>query len=319
MGPAQTVKTSAEMQGTMWESERVSTHLPPTYSLTHSLSIRAPVVENLAVSAIFKEEFQMSRKMLLFLSSILYIIGVAYPGSAAIDPNSIVAVWLCDEEGEGGTLADASGNGHDGEFVGDVDWTDGKFGKALEFPGVGGSRVEIPDEDSLTLDEWTITVWAKLNAPPAGDWAVIVVKDPGNGLQNYSLDMDGGGMVFSEVTSGGAWSDCNSGFNVYDDTWHFLAASYDGDTLRIYVDGETKNEQKFGTPDTNTAPVAIGGRMDNSQPLLGIVDDIGLFSVALGEGDLKTIMEKGLDDTLGLTAVEPASKLTTTWGQLKQR
>jgi len=259
----------------------------------------------------------MLRKMFLFLFSIFYVIVVAYPGFAAIDPKSIVAVWLCDE-GKEDTLADASGNGHDGKFVGKIEWTDGKFGKALEFLGTAATRVEVPHEDSLTLAEWTITAWAKLPGP-GGAWAIIVVKDPANGVQNYSLDLNEGGTVFAEVTSGGAWSDCGSGATVYDDEWHFLAASYDGATLKVYVDGEQKNQQNFGTPDTNTAPVTIGGRMDGSQPLLGIVDDIGLFSVALGEDDLKTLMDKGLDATLGLTAVEPNLKSTTTWGQIKFR
>lgn len=260
----------------------------------------------------------MLRRMFIVLLPVLYITWAAFPGFAAIAPDSVVAALLCDE-GSGNTVADASGKGHDGTIVGNVGWTDGKFGKALEFLDEPGSRVEIPHDDSLTLAEWTITAWVKLNATSSGDWAVIVVKDPANGVQNYSLDLDGGGRVFSEVTSGGSWSDCGSTTIVYDDTWHFAAASYDGATLRVYVDGVKENEQNFAAGDANTAPVAIGGRMDNSQPLLGVVDDVGLFSVALGEDDLRDIMELGLGHALGITAVEPNLKSTTTWGQIKQR
>jgi hypothetical protein len=236
--------------------------------------------------------------------------------AAGVDPNSIVAVWLCDE-GKGDTLADSSGNKHDGKFVGKVEWTDGKFEKALEFFGEGGNRVEIPHDDSLTLDEWTITAWSKVR--PTGAWSIIVVKDPADGQQNYSLDLNGDGRAFSEVTSGGNWSDCGSNTVVTDDEWHFLAASYDGKTLRVYVEGKNEKEQNFAKPDTNTAPVAIGDRMNNAQPLLGIVDDIGLFSAALDEDDLQDIMESGLGKALGIAAVESTLKLTTTWGQLKQR
>ena len=260
----------------------------------------------------------LMKRMLLILLPALFIIGVTDPGFAAIDPGSIVAAWLCDE-GSGDTVADSSGNGHDGVIVGNVGWADGKLEKGLEFLDEAGSRVEVPYDDSLTLVEWTITAWVKLNPPSGGDWAVIVVKDPANGVQNYSLDLSEGGNVFSEVTSAGSWSDCGSSTVVYDDTWHFVAASYDGTTLRVYVDGEKENEQDFAAGDANEAPVAIGGRMDNSQPLLGIVDDVGLFSVALGDDDLRTIMEVGLGHALGITAVEPALKLTATWGQIKQR
>jgi len=259
----------------------------------------------------------MLRNMVFALLSALCVIGVASPGFSAIAPDTVVAALLCDE-GSGDTVADASGNGHDGAIVGNVGWTDGKLEKGLEFLDEAGSRVEIPHDDPLTLAEWTITAWVKLNPPSGGDWAVIVVKDPGNGLQSYSLDLDGGGRVFSEVTSGGSWSDCGSSSIVYDDTWHFVAASYDGTTLGVYVDGVKENEQDFAAGDVNTAPVAIGGRMDNSQPLLGVVDDVGLFSVALGEDDLRDIMELGLGHALGITAVRPSSKLAATWGRLKQ-
>lgn len=258
----------------------------------------------------------MLKKMLLFISVFFCIMGITFTVHAKIDSKSIVAVWLCDE-GSGGEVKDSSGNGHDGKIVGDVKWIDGKFEKALQFSGNASSRVEIPHEDSLTLDSWTITAWAKLSPPPGGDWAVILVKDPANGVQNYALDMDEGGMLCSEVTSGGNWSGCNSNTPVYDDNWHFCAASYDGTALRAYVDGEKKAEQIFGKPDTNTAPVAIGGRMNNSQPLMGLVDDIGLFSAALEIDDIKTIKDKGLGDALGISPVEPAAKLATTWGQVK--
>jgi len=258
----------------------------------------------------------MLMKVLLSLLTILCAVAMIGPAFAEIDPKSVVAVWLCDE-GAGDVVTDTSGNGHDGDFVGDIGWTDGKFGKALEFLGSASNRVEVPHDDSLTLGTWTISAWVKLMS--AGDWAVVVVKDLGNGTQNYSLDMDGGGRVFAEVTSGGSWSDCGSVTTVYDDEWHFTAASYDGSDLRVYVDGNMENEQNFAAGDENTAPVAIGGRVDGSQPLLGIVDDIGLLNVALSEDDLTDIMNNGLDKALGLAAVEPKLKSATTWGQLKQR
>jgi len=36
-----------------------------------------------------------------------------------------VGIWLFDE-GNGKTVRDASGNGHDGDIVGAVEWADGK-------------------------------------------------------------------------------------------------------------------------------------------------------------------------------------------------
>lgn len=47
---------------------------------------------------------------------------------AKLDMKDIVAIWLLDE-GKGKEVTDASGNGHDGHFVNDPKWVEGKFGK----------------------------------------------------------------------------------------------------------------------------------------------------------------------------------------------
>ena len=51
----------------------------------------------------------------------------------------------------------------------------------------------------------------------------------------------------------------------------------------------------------------------------GIVDDVAMFSDALSEADLETIMEEGVGKVLGVAPVEPTDKLATTWGDLKAR
>ena len=70
-----------------------------------------------------------------FCLAIVLAIVAVQPIMAEIDPETIVAAWLCDE-GKGKTLKDSSGNGHDGKSVKKEGWTkEGKFGNALEFTG----------------------------------------------------------------------------------------------------------------------------------------------------------------------------------------
>lgn len=47
-----------------------------------------------------------------------------------------------------------------------------------------------------------------------------------------------------------------------------------------------------------------------------IMDDVGLFNVALTKEEIQNIMENGIFHTA--YAVEPTDKLTTVWGKLKQ-
>jgi len=258
-------------------------------------------------------------KLLVLIILLTLFISLSAISAPIIDTASIVAIWLFDE-GKGDTVSDASGNGHDGKFVGDIKWTDGKYKKALEFAGVATSRVEVPDHPSLTLMTWTITAWAKLKQPPGGDWAVILLKDPGDGLQNYAMDIDKQGKIWAETTSGGKWAkSCNSTTNVYDDAWHFFTSLYDGKALKVYVDGKKENELVYGKPDTNDAPISMGSRRINTQPLNGIIDSIGLFNVALNDDQIKSIMDNGIDRATGIAPVEPKSKITATWGYIKSK
>ena len=55
------------------------------------------------------------------------------------------------------------------------------------------------------------------------------------------------------------------------------------------------------------------------QPVEGFIDEAAIFSVALEEEDINTIMTEGLEETLGILAVEPSDKLALTWGRVKSQ
>ena len=68
--------------------------------------------------------------------------------SHAIDKQSLAGAWLFDE-GAGNTVSDISGNSNDGELKGNPGWSEGQFGKALDFNG-SSDYVEVPDSESLS-------------------------------------------------------------------------------------------------------------------------------------------------------------------------
>ena len=69
--------------------------------------------------------------------------------SAAAPEDGLVAYWDFDENG-GGTANDRSGNGHDGELVGDPEWVEGAFGSALRFDEAL-EYVLVPHDDALNF------------------------------------------------------------------------------------------------------------------------------------------------------------------------
>ena len=106
---------------------------------------------------------------------------------------------------------------------------------------------------------------------------------------------------------------------VADDKWHFVAAVADASKGKssIWIDGKKEAEADFNKKSgygTSEGVVAIGRHYDRYTK--GIIDDVGLFNVALNADDIKTVMNEGLEVSL---SVSPLSKLAITWGELRKR
>ena len=105
-----------------------------------------------------------------------------------------------------------------------------------------------------------------------------------------------------------------------DGVWYHVAAVYDGVNASIYIDGElgASSGYALGIADTG-APVIIGSNYpDNSQCIKGLLDEVAIFSVALIDEEIQTIMNEGLEIATGISPVEPSDKLTATWGHIKR-
>lgn len=224
----------------------------------------------------------------------------------------VVGVWLFDE-GNGKTVKDASGNGHNGEIIGEVAWVDGKFESALEFDG---GHVLVPHEDVMNLRQWTMTAWIKI-PKIVEPYQVIVGKETWPD-RNYTMWIRPGVMTFGFTLPGGA-QDLQVGSKVVtDNKWHFVAGVYDEKNLTPYVDGEQFNPRgAAGKPATSNAPLIIGAQGPDGRngPLKGIIDEVAIYDTALEADELAEVMESL---TKQFQSVEAAEKLTLTWGHLKK-
>lgn len=256
----------------------------------------------------------------LLISTIMVIFAMSVSLSYAIDENSIVGIWLLDE-GEGSEVDDASENGHGGEIVGELDWVEGNFGSALSFPGEAGNYVDIPHDDSLNLTAFSITAWINLGAPGA-EQRVLIKGGPTTNYSYYLSTRSGANFAYTgfSTTGMGGWNEAEGTTDVNDGEWHHVAGTYDGGTLRFYVDGEMEAEvDAEGEPFEIENPVTIGANTDGTSPATGIIDDVGLFNVGLIESEVQNIMNSGLDNATGVAPVSPGGKLSTIWSNIKTR
>jgi hypothetical protein len=108
----------------------------------------------------------------------------AFPARAEIDRDTMVGLWLFDENG-GAITQDRSDGGHDGILKRAPVWTDGRYGSGMDFQVGKGSYVKI-DESAADFpfggtDPFTITAWIN---PRTG--AVVVSKFNGGVIGAYT-------------------------------------------------------------------------------------------------------------------------------------
>ncbi|MCY4403611.1 MAG: LamG domain-containing protein [Candidatus Poribacteria bacterium] len=241
---------------------------------------------------------------IIFLVFSLMVVSIISSGNVAED--GLIGYWAFDE-GAGKTAADVSGNGHNGEFAGAPKWVDGKFNSALEFDGVD-DHVKVKDNDSLDLTD-KITLMAWFNPSDAltsrrmmvKNDSIFVIFDFGDSNSIDFLVKPDNLFAQSKTT------DWKIG------EWYHFAGTFDGKTLRVYVNGVLEGEVLNGKPITpSNLDFWIGGddfgRPTDSFP--GKIDEVRLYDKVLSEGDIQKVMDTPQD-------VEPQGKLTTTWGKLK--
>ena len=197
--------------------------------------------------------------------------------------------------GAGSTAVDSSGTGNTGSLVGATWTTAGRYGNGLAFDESG--RVDVPDAPSLDLTTgMTLEAW--VFPTELGDtWRDVVYK--GNDAYYLEASAPGGPPVAGGTFAG---SPVGAGSRIPLNTWSHLAATYDGSSLRIYVNGAIAGTKQVSTPiaTTNNA-LSIGGDAIYGQDFVGRIDEVRVYNVALAaaqiQADMNTPIEPGPDTT----------------------
>ena len=257
----------------------------------------------------------MKLKHLVIVMVALFCVGVlTTSGYAKIDPEIVVGIWLFDK-GSGKIAEDSSNNKNDGTFFGDPEWKKGKFDGALEFDG--DDRVIVPSSDSIKRTREGLTVVSWIYPTKAADNGNILEVNANSGwrIRVFNGGPQGNAAFFDR----GATNCFAAGIATPVNKWLHLAATGSKNGIIIYIDGERAgNTNNPYAPDPGSDHLSIGGCNEfASEYFVGLIDEVGVFNVALENNDIKSIMEKGLQVTLGMSAVESSGKLTASWAVIK--
>ncbi len=220
--------------------------------------------------------------------------------------DGLVAVYtLNDADIDGKVVKDIFG-GNDAELVGSLKSVEGATdatGEALEFEGKIENYIQIPELGEYEVV--SIECYA-LEAQFGGIQGIVSTWQWAAGKVHFKFE---GNQIQVHKNDG-----VKITMNAETDTWyHIIYTSNTKDNeLKLYVDGELAAEGNAGTTPELMNERRIGSEHDGRY-LIGMIDNVRIYDRILEEDEVKQNFESKSDQL----PVEPAGKLSTTWGHLK--
>ena len=194
-----------------------------------------------------------------------------------------------------GDPTDSSGNNHDGTLLNGAGFAPGQVGQAFNFDGAN-DYVRVEDAPSLNLVQHTLSAWIYLKGMNGQYSGIIVKQNPNNTGRNYYFGLTGVGYLHYSIQAGASYGMLNSASAVPLNTWTHVAATYDGNAMRVYINGQEDASLQVGaiTPSVTTAPLMIGWTNENDvRYFYGSIDEAKVYDRALGADEI--LSESSID------------------------
>ncbi|WPJ96700.1 LamG-like jellyroll fold domain-containing protein [Coraliomargarita algicola] len=205
---------------------------------------------------------------------------------------------------------------HDDVLQGEVaidfpKWTEGRWqGKpALTFRSTGNSVMESlffrTDTDALVVESWV-----RIHSPQEGDRGRANLFSVGNGFRSgWAISADEAGVYARLGRSQELGGDVNLvAPPLVMNVWHHLVMVLDGQTLRLYCDGELAGEQKFEGaysqpepprgrtalhPEESREGLKIGAQAYRNNTLFFDLDELAIYDSPLSADEIRAHYEQG--------------------------
>ena len=202
---------------------------------------------------------------------------------------SLLILQLPLEDG-GTTTADTSGNGNDGKVNNAVFLPGGGAfnSNAYQFTWSSQSNIQVPYKQSqtateaLTLEAWIYpTAWDNITA----GYNRIVSKYP-----CYLLRGVNGRAHFNILTQNHGYKDVIASDVMAINQWHYVVGTFDGQIMKLYVDGVLQGSTDLGVKDTivtNNGDIYIGENPRLNEGFTGIIDNVAIYKKAKPQSEIE--------------------------------
>ena len=244
-------------------------------------------------------------RKIVTLTAVFVAIMMVVPCFAVLPPvtDGLVGCWDFDE-GSGVTAIDSSGIGNHGlivnaTYTGDDIPPQSQSGYSLIFnntqSGNAYSYVTVPDNSSLRPSSGlTLAAWIKTDITEQRS-CVIISKQYGSSYRDSFALLYGGGSVSFVLDSGADYRGISTAKPSVDE-WHYIVGTYNGSSMRLYVDGVERVHDTFtGAIAYDDNPVLIGAACDNANHTPdagwnGTIDDVMIYNRSLTQAEILQII-----------------------------
>jgi len=212
-----------------------------------------------------------------------------------IDTDGLVGYWRFDEDywmGNKDEVKDSSGLANHGTIFETSQVQPGKLGKGLaRFDGLN-DYIIVENSDSLEPDQITVETWVKKTGSTSFEY--LISKGASyDSFSSYAFYTDGNGGLSFYIGDGiSTTKSPNHDSSLWDGSWHHIAGSYDGSTVRLYVDGEeiqsgTESSLFLGYNLSTQNDLYIGNYNGSvSHPFNGDLDEVLIWNRALSASEI---------------------------------
>ncbi len=193
---------------------------------------------------------------------------------------ALIGYWSFDAD-SGSIATDASGN-NNGVVHGSPEHVAGVHSKAIIFDG-STDFIKIPARSKKWRNLKQLTLMGWFYREDGAEGVTGIDKAQIYRLTSTAVDTTKAKWTFWLRAENGSTHSVTAPTAVNNNEWHHLAGTYDGKTLRIYIDGvEVKSrDDVFNIKDAGGAFDI--GRRDGARYFKGKIDEVGVYSTALSQ------------------------------------
>jgi len=207
----------------------------------------------------------------------------------------LVAHWTFNEPGPTAVIDEVSGNESLGvKAEGSLPRTRGVHGNALDLLGKHSLAVNIGPY-TKGMSKISFSAWTR-PTELSGYREIFRQECPDRLLFSYQNN----GSILSLGLNVGGYVECDARINpgqILDGWWHHCAATFDGQTMRVYLDGKQIGslERRGKMTTSSGVPGFIGSSSGRGEYFQGTLDDLRIYKDALTPEQIASLYQSGLE------------------------